>query len=90
MVAALAKVGDEDSANWILAEVVSFNSSLNKYEIDDILVDPNEKKRHTLSKKHVIALPLMRANPETDSHALFPQGTLGDDHAHPPLAYYTF
>lgn len=78
MVAALAKVGDEDSGNWILAEVVGFNHNLNKYEIDDILVEQNQKKRHTLSKKHVVALPLMRANPETDSHALFPQGTLGN------------
>lgn len=33
MVAALVKSEEE---NWILAEVVTFNTSTNKYEVDDI------------------------------------------------------
>lgn len=92
MVAALAKVGDEDSGTWIVAEVVGFINTLNKYEVDDILVEQNQMKRHTLSKKHVVPLPLMRANPETDAHALFPQGTLGNNRMHTStfLAYFSF
>lgn len=74
MVAALVKVSDEEE-NWILAEVVSFNATTNKYEVDDI--DEEEKDRHVLSKRRVVPLPLMRANPETDAHALFPKGTEG-------------
>ncbi|KAK4884324.1 hypothetical protein RN001_000595 [Aquatica leii] len=76
MVAALAKVAEGDGDNWILAEVVSFSHALNKYEVDDILEEQNQKKRHILSKKYVVPLPLMRANPETDSSALFPQGSI--------------
>ncbi|KAI4458601.1 hypothetical protein MML48_7g00009586 [Holotrichia oblita] len=75
MVAALVKVVDGDG-NCILAEVVSFNHTTNKYEVDDILEEQNQKMRHTLSKRRVIPLPLMRANPETDPSALFPQGTV--------------
>ncbi|CAH0551360.1 unnamed protein product [Brassicogethes aeneus] len=75
MVAALVK-GDDNEDNCILAEVVGFNNQTNKYEVDDILKEQNQKGRHTLSKRKVIPLPLMRANPETDSGALFPQGTL--------------
>ncbi|XP_043474043.1 SAGA-associated factor 29 [Leptopilina heterotoma] len=68
MVAALVK-GSEEEENWILAEVVSFNPTTNKYEVDDI--DEEQKDRHTLSRRRVVPLPLMRANPETDSNALF-------------------
>ncbi|XP_065167600.1 SAGA-associated factor 29-like [Atheta coriaria] len=79
-----AKVGDmvatfvdtADMNDWILAEVVSYQHSTNKYEVDDILLEQNQKKRHTISKKFVVPLPLMRANPETDPEALFPQGTI--------------
>lgn len=74
MVAALVKVLDKEE-NWILAEVVSYNSTTNKYEVDDI--DEEEKDRHVLSRKRVVPLPLMRANPETDAHALFPKGSEG-------------
>ncbi|XP_074034439.1 SAGA-associated factor 29 [Leptinotarsa decemlineata] len=75
MVAALVK-DSGDGENWILAEVVSYNNTTSKYEIDDILKEQNQKGRHTLSRRRVIPLPLMRANPETDPQALFPQGTL--------------
>lgn len=77
MVAALVKVTEEDEQNWILAEVISFNHATNKYEVDDILKEQNQKERHTLSKRNVVPLPLMRANPETDPEALFPLGTAG-------------
>lgn len=73
MVAALVK-GVEDEENWILAEVVQFLSGQNKYEVDDI--DEEQKDRHILSKRKIIPLPLMRANPETDGHALFSKGTM--------------
>lgn len=74
MVAALVKDSDQDEENWILAEVVQFNSATNKYEVDDI--DEEQKDRHTLSRRRVVPLPLMRANPETDPQALFPKGTI--------------
>lgn len=75
MVAALVKVSDKEE-NWILAEVVSYNSSTNKYEVDDI--DEEDKDRHVLSRRRVVPLPLMRANPETDPTALFPKGSEGN------------
>lgn len=73
MVAALVK-GIEEEENWILAEVVLYNSQTNKYEVDDI--DEVQKERHTLSRRRVIPLPLMRANPETEEEALFPKGSV--------------
>lgn len=72
MVAAWVKGNEE---NWILAEVVSYNSVTNKYEVDDI--DEEDMIIHVISHKLVIPLPLMRANPETDPRALFPKGTEG-------------
>lgn len=75
MVAALVKVNEREE-NWILAEIVSFNANTAKYEVDDILKEQNQKERHTLGKKGVIPLTLMRANPETNPEALFQQGTL--------------
>ncbi|XP_013105091.1 SAGA-associated factor 29 isoform X1 [Stomoxys calcitrans] len=72
-VAALVK-GVEEEENWILAEVVSFLQRQNKYDVIDI--DEEQKDRHVLSKRKVIPLPLMRANPETDGHALFPKDTV--------------
>lgn len=43
--------------------------------MDDI--DEEQKNRHVLSKRRVVPLPLMRANPETDEAALFPKGSIG-------------
>lgn len=74
MVAALVKGTEEDEENWILAEVVQFINGQNKYEVDDI--DEEQKDRHILSRRKVIPLPLLRANPETDGHALFPKDTM--------------
>lgn len=73
IVAALVK-GIEDEDSWILAEIVTYNSTTNKYEVDDI---DETKDRHVLSRRRIVPLPLMRANPETDSNALFPKGTMG-------------
>lgn len=70
---------DETDSNWILAEVVSFNTSLNRYEIDDI--DEEQKERHTLSRRRVIPLANLRANPDTNPEAVFEKGS-------PVLALY--
>lgn len=72
LVAALVRSSTDGDENWILAEVVSYLSSSGRYEVDDI--DEEQKERHMLSRRRVIALPLMRANPETDAHCLFPKG----------------
>lgn len=66
--------GIDEEENWILAEVVQFLHRQNKYDVIDI--DEEQKDRHVLSKRKVIPLPLMRANPETDGHALFPKDTV--------------
>ncbi|XP_064612708.1 SAGA-associated factor 29-like [Liolophura sinensis] len=67
--------GSDGEENWILAEVVSFSSSSNKYEVDDIDAE-EDKERHTLSKRRIVPLPIWKANPETDPEALFPKDTL--------------
>lgn len=74
MVAALQRSPEGDD-NWILAEVVHYNASTSKYEVDDI--DEEQKERLTLSKRRVTPLPLMRAEPETDPDALFSKDTVG-------------
>lgn len=73
MVAALKRLKGDEGENWILAEVVQFNPATNKYQVDD--VDDEQKNYHTVSQTRVVPLPLMRANPETDPHALFPKGS---------------
>lgn len=70
-----ARVRSEDEENWILAEVVTFNSSANKYDVDDIDADEG-KERHTLSKRRIVPLPIWKANPETDPEALFTKNML--------------
>uniref|UniRef100_A0A4W3GIL4 SAGA complex associated factor 29 n=2 Tax=Callorhinchus milii TaxID=7868 RepID=A0A4W3GIL4_CALMI len=67
-VAARVKGVDGDE-QWILAEVVSYSHTANKYEVDDI--DEEGKERHTLSRRRIIPLPQWKANPETDPEALF-------------------
>lgn len=71
MAAALVRSPDGDE-NWILAEVVGYNSTSGKYEVDDI--DEEQKDRHTLSRRKVIPLPTMRACPETSDEALYAAG----------------
>nr|XP_054749507.1 SAGA-associated factor 29-like [Lytechinus pictus] len=66
--------GSDGDENWILAEVISFNSGTNKYEVDDI--DEEGKERHLLSRRRIVPLPLMKANPETNPEALFKKGML--------------
>lgn len=70
---------DDTDSNWILAEVVSYNPSINKYEIDDI--DEEQKERHVLSRRRVIPLASLRANPDTNPEAIFDKGA-------PVLALY--
>ncbi|XP_071512847.1 SAGA-associated factor 29-like [Panulirus ornatus] len=77
MVACLVR-GSEGEDNWILAEVVSYNTTTNKYEVDDI--DEEQKERHTLSRRRVYPLPLMRANPEVNPEALYPKGSIECDY----------
>lgn len=81
LVAALVKpatttdaTANVDESNWILAEVVNYNSGSGKYEIDDI--DEEQKERHIVSKRKIIPLPQMRANPVTNPEALFDKGCL--------------
>ncbi len=72
MAAALVR-GPEGDENWILAEVVGYNASAGRYEVDDI--DEEQKERHALSKRKVIPLPTRRACPETNPEALYPPGS---------------
>ncbi|CAG0884034.1 unnamed protein product, partial [Cyprideis torosa] len=75
MVAALVRSPEGDE-NWILAEVLEWNASSGKYDVEDIdVADEEQSKRHTLSKRRVIPLPKMRADPITCPEALFPKGT---------------
>lgn len=75
MVAASVK-GIETESNWILAEVISYNTSTYVYEVDD--VDEEDKQKYVVSLRRVVPLPLMRANPETDPNALYPVGKTGE------------
>lgn len=62
----------EGEEQWILGEVVSFNSSTSKYDIDDIDEEGgNKKERHHLSRRRFIPLPKMKVNPITHKSALF-------------------
>lgn len=56
------------------SQVVCWHPAQGKYEIDDI--DEEQKNRHILSKRRVVPLPLMRADPRTDEQALFPKGAV--------------
>lgn len=80
MVAALQPHTPEEESNWILAEVVNYNSSTGKYELDDI--DDEEKEKLFLTRRRVIPLPLMRAHPEFHPEALFPKNSVGKSPNH--------
>lgn len=43
-----ARVKSDDEENWILAEVVNFNSSSNKYDVDDIDADEGKEYVYNL------------------------------------------
>lgn len=66
---------EDDEENWILAEVVEFHPSTQKYEVDDIDAEEGQE-RYTLHKRCVVPLPLWRANPLTDPDAIFPKDSL--------------
>lgn len=72
MVAALVKSPEDE--NWILSEVVNYNSMTGKYDVDDI--DEEQKDRHTLSKRRIIPLARYKASQETCPEALFEKGTV--------------
>lgn len=74
MVAARVK-GPEDEENWILAEVVVYNTTTGKYDVDDIDAEEG-KERHTLSRRRIVPLPRWKADPEMYPEALFPKKTL--------------
>lgn len=38
-----ARVKSDDEENWILAEVVTFNTNTNKYDVDDIDADEGKE-----------------------------------------------
>lgn len=79
MVAALVKLSNaEKESDWILAEVVQYFHNSGKYEVVDIDAElkTKTKYKHVLSKRHIIPLPLYRANPQTDYHALYPKDTV--------------
>lgn len=62
----------EAEEQWILGELVSFNPSTSKYDIDDIDEEGgNKKERHHLSRRRFIPLPKMKVNPLTHKSALF-------------------
>jgi SAGA-associated factor 29 len=47
---------EDESENWILAEVVEYNSTTKKYQVDDIDAEEGQE-RYTLSKNCVVPLP---------------------------------
>lgn len=73
-VAARVKYSDEEE-QYILAEVVSYNPNIGKYEVEDIDYSEeegkNEKEHHQLSRRRIIPLPLFKADPQHDTEALF-------------------
>lgn len=75
LVAAFVPSPDGDGSKvWVLGEVLQYITGSGKYEIDDI--DEEQKERHLIGKRRVIPLPVMRANPLTNSEALFPKNTI--------------
>lgn len=75
LVAAFVPSPDGDGSKvWVLGEVLDYTSGSGKYEIDDI--DEEQKERHSIGRRRVIPLPIMRANPRTNPEALFPKDTL--------------
>jgi len=73
-VAAKVKNAD-DEENWILAEVVSYSLETGIYQVDDIDAEDGQE-RHQLKKELVVPLPLWRANPITDTEAIFPKDSI--------------
>ncbi|KAK2556295.1 SAGA-associated factor 29 [Acropora cervicornis] len=78
-----ARVRTPDEEQLILAEIVSFNPSSNKYDVDDIDEEAGRhgKERHHLSRRRVIPLPKLKANPITHSQALFQKDQPQDDYS---------
>lgn len=74
LVAAYVPSPDGDGTKvWVLGEVLQYILGAGKYEIDDI--DEEQKERHSIGRRRVIPLPIMRANPSTNPEALFSKGS---------------
>lgn len=71
MVAALIKQNKKE--NWILAEVIAFDSTTRQYTVDDIYEEP--KAEQILSYNKVIPLPKFKADPEINPEAVFVKDT---------------
>ncbi|VDD93484.1 unnamed protein product [Enterobius vermicularis] len=56
---------------WMLAEVVGVSASSGSYEVRD-LDDEQKDKKYSVRRSRMIPLPHWRADPQRDSHALFP------------------
>ncbi|XP_065055236.1 SAGA-associated factor 29-like [Rhopilema esculentum] len=67
--------GSDGEEQWILAEVVAYNPSNQKYDVDDIDYTEEDGKasqeRHHLSRRRVIPLPLWKADPNRNPEAIF-------------------
>ncbi|XP_008051941.1 SAGA-associated factor 29-like [Carlito syrichta] len=68
VVALVVKSVDGDE-QCILAGVVCYSSATDKYEVDDM--DEEGEERHILSRWKIIPPPQWKANPEADPEALF-------------------
>eukprot|EP00731_Ephydatia_muelleri_P023242 Em0015g825a len=75
-----ARVRTEDGEEqWILAEVVSYNSHNHRYIVDDIDEEGHNEKRcekrwegrYHVSKRRIIPLPIYKADPANTPQALF-------------------
>jgi len=67
--------GTDGEEQWILAEVVTYNPSTQKYDVDDIDYTEEDGKpsqeRHHLSRRRIIPLPLWKADPTRNPEATF-------------------
>eukprot|EP00118_Oscarella_pearsei_P015936 m.148267 g.148267 ORF g.148267 m.148267 type:complete len:309 (+) comp38491_c0_seq2:14-940(+) len=60
---------------WILAEVVSYNAHQSKYVVEDIDEEGrSNRESHVLTRRKVIPLPVMKADPTLSPSALHPKG----------------
>ncbi|XP_062512593.1 SAGA-associated factor 29-like [Corticium candelabrum] len=67
--------GQDGEEQWILAEVISYNAHLCKYTVEDIDEEGSTaRERHVLTKRKVLALPSMKADPAVTPSAIHSKG----------------
>lgn len=67
--------GQDGEEQWILAEVISYNAHLCKFTVEDIDEEGSTaRERHVLTKRKVLALPSMKADPAITPSALHFKG----------------